>query len=256
MTNDEIQEALIQLEHQRNIKILYACESGSRAWGFPSPDSDYDIRFIYVHPMEWYLSVFPDKDTIDIPITGDSDMGGWELRKSFGLLKKSNCALIEWLSSPIVYKQNTQAIAPLKSLVRPAFLSISSCHHYFSMAKRKFDDISSSQTCKLKTYFYAFRAALCALHIIDEQSPPPMEITKLKDRYLTSDLLPQYDKLLSEKVANTESHHSTRLEWLDSFIQESLSYIEQNIPEHQNKLATEAFDAAFRDTLHTVWGSK
>ncbi|MFV2056704.1 MAG: nucleotidyltransferase domain-containing protein [Thiohalomonadales bacterium] len=254
MTNDEIIASLVDLEKQHNIKILYACESGSRAWGFPSPDSDYDIRFIYAHPIDWYLSIFPSKDTIDIPISGDSDMGGWDVRKSFGLLKKTNCALIEWLSSPIVYMEELTAINNMKMMIKPSFHAVTACHHYFSMAKRKFDDIQSGDEVKLKFYFYSLRATLCALHIIDTQSPPPMEITPLKEKYLTSTLLPLYDQLLSEKMASLESHRGSRLEWLDEFLDLSLTYIENNVPKNQDKLATEVLDAAFRSTLRAVWG--
>ncbi|MDH5327108.1 MAG: nucleotidyltransferase domain-containing protein [Gammaproteobacteria bacterium] len=254
MTNEQISDALNALEQQHNIKILYACESGSRAWGFPSPDSDYDVRFIYAHPVDWYLSVFPGKDTIDIPISGDSDLGGWDLRKSFGLLKKSNCALMEWLSSPIVYRENDTAIAPLKDAVSPSFLTISACHHYLSMAQRKFSDIVSDETVKLKSYFYALRAVLCALYIIDNQSPPPMEISKLKDTYISSDLLPRYEELLSQKMASVESHRTQREPWLDSFLEQSLVFIEQHIPDKQNKLETAVLDRAFRTALRTTWG--
>ena len=254
MTHDEIINGLEALEEKFNIRILYACESGSRAWGFPSPDSDYDIRFIYAHPIDWYLSVFPGKDTIDLPISGDSDMGGWDIRKSFGLMKKSNCALIEWLSSPIVYTEDTAAIEYIKSAVKPSFLSISSCHHYLSMAKNKYDEILTSEETKLKTYFYSLRATLCALHIIDKQSPPPMEISKLNEQYFPSELLPQYEELLSRKMANIESHRTDRLGWLDTFLKDSLIYIEQNLPEKQNKLDTKVLDEAFRSTLHIAWG--
>ena len=253
MTNDEIVKNLELLEQEENIRIIYACESGSRAWGFPSPDSDYDIRFLYIHPTDWYLRVFPGKDTIDIPITGDSDMGGWDLQKSLPLLKKSNCALIEWLSSPIVYKENTSATAPIKGLISSSFLPISACHHYLSMAKRKLDSVVDLENCKLKSYFYALRATLCAMHIVVKLSPPPVEIAKLIPQYLPKNLQGNYENLLSQKLANTESHRTGRQKWLEEFLQDATSEIERNIPTQQHKSQTEMFDNAFRSILQTVW---
>lgn len=90
-----IQKKLKEIEEEKEVKILFACESGSRAWGFPSPDSDYDVRFIYVRPIDWHLSLTAKKDTIDLPINNELDIGGWELKKACQLLKKSNAPLIE-----------------------------------------------------------------------------------------------------------------------------------------------------------------
>lgn len=92
------------IEAERGVRVLYACESGSRGWGFASPDSDYDVRFIYVHPLPWYLRVSAQRDVIEVPISDELDINGWELRKALGLLKKGNATLIEWLDSPVVYR--------------------------------------------------------------------------------------------------------------------------------------------------------
>ena len=96
-----IQETIAQLERDKGIRVLYACESGSRAWGIPSPDSDYDVRFIYVHQLDWYLSLSNRKDTITIQSEeADLDMTGWDFRKTLQLMKKSNAAPLEWMHSP------------------------------------------------------------------------------------------------------------------------------------------------------------
>lgn len=79
------------------MRFLIAVESGSRAWGFPSPDSDYDIRFIHIHPRDWYLSLQPGRDVIERPIIDNIDLNGWDLRKALGLLLKSNAVVSEWL---------------------------------------------------------------------------------------------------------------------------------------------------------------
>ena len=94
---------LREIETTENVRIVYACESGSRAWGFPSADSDYDVRFLYVHPLEWYLSVDVKRDVIERPLQGGLDISGWDLKKALQLFRKSNPPLLEWLGSPIVY---------------------------------------------------------------------------------------------------------------------------------------------------------
>lgn len=102
----EILKTLDQIEAQNNVKILYACESGSRAWGFPSPDSDYDVRYLYIRPVESYLKLFSERDVIEGPIDEVKDFVGWDLQKALKLLMKGNAPLIEWVRSPIVYKDN------------------------------------------------------------------------------------------------------------------------------------------------------
>lgn len=113
----EINRRLTEVEHTRNVKILFACESGSRAWGFASPDSDYDVRFIYIHPTDWYLSVnLEDKrDVIELPIDDVWDINGWELRKALKLFNKSNPPLLEWLQSPIIYRENPEIMNQIRA---------------------------------------------------------------------------------------------------------------------------------------------
>lgn len=101
--HSEIMNKLESIEQEHGIKILYAVESGSRGWGFASQDSDYDVRFLYIHPTDWYLSIEERKDHIEYPINDLLDINGWDIKKAFLLFKKSNPPLLEWLSSPIVY---------------------------------------------------------------------------------------------------------------------------------------------------------
>jgi len=105
--SDEVRATILQclqdIEARHRVTVLFACESGSRGWGFASPDSDYDVRFIYVNRLDWYLTVEPGRDVIEQPISGDLDVNGWDLRKTLQLLRQSNPTLLEWLRSPIVY---------------------------------------------------------------------------------------------------------------------------------------------------------
>src|SRR3954464_6280309 len=98
---EQIEEALGAIERECGVRMLYACESGSRAWGFPSPDSDYDVRFFYLRPLSFYLSVAERKDQLDFPINDELDIKGWDIRKALQLVCKSNTTPFEWLQSPI-----------------------------------------------------------------------------------------------------------------------------------------------------------
>jgi len=102
---NEVVEHIAKIEHEYNVVVLQAIESGSRAWGFPSPDSDYDVRFIYAHPKDWYLQLSEERDVIELPINDELDIAGWDLRKALNLANKGNAVVQEWMISPIVYKQ-------------------------------------------------------------------------------------------------------------------------------------------------------
>ncbi|MEQ8169833.1 MAG: nucleotidyltransferase domain-containing protein, partial [Candidatus Eremiobacterota bacterium] len=105
---EKIPGELKKIEDEEKVKIIYACESGSRAWGFPSKDSDYDVRFIYVHDHDRYLSVYDRKDVIERPVCDLLDINGWDIRKAMRLLQKSNAALMEWFQSPVIYLDRTE----------------------------------------------------------------------------------------------------------------------------------------------------
>src|SRR5689334_4174867 len=108
---DEIKSELSKLEADRNIKILYAVESGSRAWGFASKDSDWDVRFMYVHDYDWYLSINDKKDNIETILPNDIELSEWKLKKALLLFRKSNPPLLEWLRSPTIYKEEFSTAA-------------------------------------------------------------------------------------------------------------------------------------------------
>lgn len=130
-TRQLIESRLASIASEQNIKILYACESGSRAWGFPSPNSDYDVRFIYVHSLDWYLKLDEDRDVIDLPLEHSSagilDLGGWDLRKTLRLLGKSNPVIWEWLQSPICY-HDEKLLRESREVFDPFYSPIAACH--------------------------------------------------------------------------------------------------------------------------------
>jgi hypothetical protein len=177
---DLIQQKINNIEHNNQVRVLFACESGSRAWGFASPDSDYDVRFIYMQPRDNYLSIREQKDVIELPVTQELDVNGWDIRKALQLFLKSNGPLYEWLQSPIIYKEETGFANELRGLMHNYFSLRAGCHHYFSMARNTFESDLQGELVKLKKYFYALRPALACTWIIDRSSVPPMEFRVLR----------------------------------------------------------------------------
>ncbi|MGI4867058.1 MAG: nucleotidyltransferase domain-containing protein [Janthinobacterium lividum] len=212
-----IQAALLALEAQHNIRILYACESGSRAWGFPSPDSDYDVRFLYVHPVAWYLRLDEGPDTLSFPVDEELDLAGWELRKALRLLKGSNAALFEWLQSPIVYHEAAGFRVQLAPLLPVAFNLKAGLHHYLGQLRRGVEEDLIGEQVRLKRLFYALRSALAARWIRERQTLPPMEFAPLRE-LLPSTLQNIVDELLAQKVFSNEKTMVARPAALAAFL--------------------------------------
>ncbi len=218
---DSIQKLLSDLESERRLEILYACESGSRAWGFHSPDSDYDIRFIYRRPVKDCYLVTSGSDTIEIPIKDDLDPGGWELRKALGLLAKSNGALIEWLHSPIVYRANEEFLKEMRELARDNLSRRGLANHYRGMAHRVVETGLKEESPSGKAYLYAVRATLAAQHVIETGTPPPVEFSDLL-HYLIPEDREAVDFLLEWKKTAGEKDSPERMSTIDRFVKELL----------------------------------
>jgi hypothetical protein len=228
--NDIIKKYLKEIEEQNDIKILLACESGSRAWGFPSPDSDYDIRLIYKHKTDWYLTLTEGKDTIDIMLEDNMlDISGWDLRKTLRLLWKSNPPLFEWIQSPIIYNYDVKFMFELNELAKSCYSRIATIHHYLSMAKKGLDEIENIEIYKLKKFFYALRAASACRWIIDKDDIPPIYFPNLINGLeLNSTLKSRINLLIELKEQKNESYlHSGEIELID-FIKESIDLAEIN----------------------------
>ncbi|NOT73480.1 MAG: nucleotidyltransferase domain-containing protein [Cyclobacteriaceae bacterium] len=225
-----IESQLIQSEIGHNVSILYAAESGSRAWGFPSPDSDFDARFIYVHSKEYYLSIEEQRDVIELPIDAVLDINGWDLRKALKLFRKSNAPVFEWLQSPIVYKSNPEFHAEMNSLMPRYFSPRGMFHHYLSMAKSVIagPDLSGAEV-KLKKYFYALRPLLACKWILDYNEVPPMEFGKLRI-LLDEDLQGIVNDLLDQKSKLDETFTIKPIKELNAWITNSQEYNENHQP--------------------------
>lgn len=246
MVSEEVREVVLrklkEIEEQHKVKILYAIESGSRAWGFPSPDSDYDVRFIYAHNPQWYLSIdTPDvpgsrRDTIDPVIDGLYDLAGWDVKKALGLFWKSNPTLIEWLNSPIVYMDDGKFAKRAREMTAEVFLPLSGFHHYRSMAKHTwYEHMRGREEVSHKKYLYILRALLCIRHIERKGPPAPMEfrdlLWTLEDEPNYPILINAVDKLLFEKQLVSESGKRPPSKELDEFIDKEFKRLAECLPE-------------------------
>ncbi len=244
-----VKEALHRIEEKEEVQVIYACESGSRAWGFESTDSDYDVRFIYVHPLDWYLSVGDQEENIELPVDGKLDINGWDIRKSLNLLRKSNSVILEWLASPITYRKHDLYVAPLAELVQKAFMPGSSCHHYLGMATRSLAGCQTVGRVKIKSYLYAIRPALCCRWIVKYRKQPPMLLDDLMAEFLPdqdSDLRQYIDHIIRVKKGSDEGVCIDRSPLLENYLYSQLAELQNVIPENPPKLRLEEFNDVFR----------
>ncbi|MFC4635094.1 DNA polymerase beta superfamily protein [Dokdonia ponticola] len=211
---------LLNIEKERDVNIIFACESGSRAWGFASPDSDYDVRFLYTKPLPWYLSISDKRDTIDI-MDGDFDAVGWELRKSLLLLKKSNVPAMEHLFSPIIYRSEENSLSELRAIATDCFSPIASMFHYLSMSK-KYEEKIVEDTVKLKSLFYALRTAMAGKWILECGSMPPVRFREMLP-LITKDIADEIEFLMDIKSKNAERYMHARPDTVCDFISEVIA---------------------------------
>jgi len=236
-----IQETLTRIEAEHGVRIIYACESGSRGWGFASADSDWDVRFIYCHPQDWYLSITEERDVIELPIDALLDVNGWDLRKSLRLMKKSNPVLLEWLSSPIVYREDAVAMAAYRSLALELYQPADCLHHYLHMAKGNFREYLQGEMVWLKKYFYVLRPVLACLWIERKLGVVPMVFDDLvagvvQDGELKNSIV----KLAELKRSGTEMDKGLRIPVLHSFLEREIERLEELVAEvSRNPVAAE-----------------
>lgn len=221
---DKIKSYLSALEQEKDISILLACETGSRAWGFPSPDSDYDVRLIYKHQTEWYLSITEAKDTIELMLDNNEvDISGWDLRKSLRLLWKSNPPLLERIQSPIIYRQNPNFISGIRELSRNTYSKIATMHHYLSIAIKSYEQITAEPEYKLKSFFYGLRTATACKWILERNEMPPISFPQMLDGIqIDQSLSSRIRELIELKAERSESYRHKGESDLLSFMQQCI----------------------------------
>ena len=174
----DVVEYLQSIEQEYSVKMLLAVEAGSRAWGFESKNSDWDVRFIYVHKPEWYFKVDGQRDVIE-RMDGDLDVVGWELRKALSLLKRSNPSLFEWINSPIVYYADTAFAKRIQEVANDFFNPVVLMYHYFSIYKKHNERYLQKDECSMKRFLYYLRGILACKWIEANKTIPPVLFSKL-----------------------------------------------------------------------------
>ena len=247
------------LERDHDVAVLLAVESGSRAWGFPSQDSDYDVRFIYVHRPEWYLSIDLEgrRDVIELPLRDSIDVSGWDIRKALKLFRKSNPPLLEWLQCPIVYVERFSFAAKLRALLPEFYSPRASFFHYLHMAEGNVREYLHGETVWRKKYFYVLRPLLAMRWIERGLGPVPIEFGRLLDATVEdSTLRHAIDELLNEKIAGAELDRGPEIKPISEFIEAEMARL---------KVATEGNEGSapsvgelnvlFREVLTEVWAT-
>jgi uncharacterized protein len=228
-----IEKYLEEICHKEQVSILLAIESGSRAWGFPSPDSDYDVRFIYARKRDDYLAVFEQRDVIELPISGDMDINGWDLKKTLQLLFKQNTTVLEWCQSPIIYRQVEGFREDLLSFSDLIRKRVSFIHHYRALATRMYvDEVKGKELMKLKKYCYVLRPimALRWFRVHPQLSRVPMTMSALLDESQTPcQIRSLIEELIEKKRTIDESGLSPRYPELDKFIEDEFELVEESL---------------------------
>lgn len=225
---DIINKKLDEIEKTENVKILYAVESGSRAWGFASPDSDYDVRFVYVRERDFYLRLDKTRDVIEWQLDDVLDINGWDLIKALRLVHNSNPTIFEWSLSPIVYRVSDEWNTVVETMNR-YFRSKSGLYHYLSTAKNHYSELLKGDVIKLKKYFYTLRPLLAAKWIIDKNSPPPMSFLTLTQEYLDGEIKAEVEKLISIKVNTPEISEWKHVDVINEYIEENIADISEKL---------------------------
>jgi uncharacterized protein len=227
----KIKKYLEQIQKEKQIEILYACETGSRAWGFASPDSDYDVRFIYRHKLDWYLNLNEQKDTVEGMFENrEIDISGWDIKKCLNLLWRSNPPLLEKIQSPIVYVTNEAFLCTITDLAKANYSKIATMHHYLSMAKKMYSEVKDNETVKLKKIFYALRPALACKWIMEENIMPPIVLQHMVDNL-------EFENGMKNKIYELVAIKNTKEEGYMHKEEKELSFFIENIINQAEQVA-------------------
>ncbi len=222
----EAERRLDAIERDHGVRILMAVESGSRAWGFPSPDSDYDVRFLYVRPARGYLKLDPPRDVIETPIEGLWDVNGWDLGKALRLLRKGNAVVVEWLRSPLVYRETGSIPDRMRILTERFSNPADAARHYYPLLHAHYGrDIAKAGDIKLKRYFYSIRAAAALTWLRERGTVPPMDLPSLVAGGVISDeTRAVLDPMIATKARTVELGFAPRIPVLDAYIEQALAW--------------------------------
>lgn len=254
MVKSEIGRRLERLEAAEDVRVLFAVESGSRAWGFPSLDSDYDVRFVYIRRPEWYLSIDLEgrRDVLEIPVDAGIDLSGWDIRKGLSLFAKSNPPLLEWLGSPIVYREILGLAQRLRHLLPVFYSPDASAYHYLHMAQGNYREYLRGHTVWLKKYLYVLRPLLAVRWVEQVRGVVPMEFSKLLVTIGGQTLLlADIQQLVERKRAGEELNEGPAIPSISGFVASELLRLESFKPPRSGERPdVEPLNVLFREILH------
>lgn len=254
---ERIQAELRRIEKEDDVRVLLAVESGSRAWGFASTDSDWDVRFLYLRRPEWYLTVHPGRDVLEYPISTGLDVSGWDFKKALGLFAKSNPPLLEWLRSPILYVESGSVAERLRDLAREFYRPRACLHHYLHMAEGNFRSYLQGERVRPKKYFYVLRPVLACQWIESRDDFPPIEFERLVDAELHDpELRDAVRTLLERKRAGAELDEGPRIPVINAFLEERIAHYNEVTESIPRGVAPDLrqLDALLRHALGETWG--
>jgi len=252
----DIKTRLKKIEQNKDIRILLAVESGSRSWGFESLDSDYDVRFIYAHRPEWYLSIEEKRDVIGPIIDGNLDFAGWDLRKALRLFRKSNPVLMEWIVSPYVYTKSGSFTSRIRKLAEKYYSKKAGAHHYLNMAESNYNTyIKGKRNVNLKKYFYVLRPLVNIYWLMEKDGLIPLSFVETLNAVSVSKKTRKaIDKLMTVKKSISELGKGKRISEIDDFIKDTMKQAKKYckiLP--ASTIPLKVVDELFRSILDETW---
>lgn len=222
----EVMRRLADISRAHDVRLLLAVESGSRAWGFHSPDSDFDARFLYVRSEDAYLSLEQPRDVIETPIEGLYDVNGWDLSKALRLMIKGNSVVQEWLASPLVYLTAPGFVEALMPVARAWRSAYADAHHYYGLlSSQRSRHIEGRSQVNLKKYFYVVRPAIALQWLRERADAPPMDLPSLLAGVsLPRDAAAALERLRDAKRSSAEVGEGARIAALDAYIEEQAAW--------------------------------
>jgi len=230
----KIKQICENIEKEHKIKILFAVENGSRAWEMSSKDSDYDVRFVFVRPIEDYIVINKPKEVIQIAFDKDLnkcnskgsliDMSGFDIFKYVKLLSDSNPTTIEWITSNVVYygKQNEV----FRKFALKNFSSLSLYCHYKSLCRNNYlKYLKKGNEVTYKRYLYAFRGLVNAKWVAHKKSVPLisfLETLKRSKSFIDKEIIEKLSKIIKLKLRGGEKDKIRNIVKLDEYIEDFL----------------------------------
>lgn len=252
-----IHKRLSEIGRKYDVKVLLAVESGSRAWGFASKDSDWDVRFIYVHKPEWYFSVDEQRDVIEEMYEDDIDAVGWDIKKALALLKRSNPSLMEWINSLIIYRSDEHFMAGMKSLAKDCFNPTKAMYHYQRIYVKHDERYLQKQGYPMKRFMYYLRGLLACQWIERYKTMPPVSFQQLYEDVVKDQKIKDGIKaLVKAKSSGKELDMSEVPQYLVDFYLPLAEYYSDLVgkfrPDCDNEGISERLNRFFYETV-TGW---